>query len=277
MALTAGEIRRALERIARGRGVLRAKRRLPALRPRRVSSSQIGRRDLTLSGIISRAQAAAWTRRSIFLGTAGHGRTRVTESNVGRRLMGRAMKIDGTAYRTIWPGDDGASVVIIDQTRLPHYLETVTLRTRSMMPREPFSRCRSRGAPLIGATAAYGLALALQRDASDAGLAHAIDHLARQRPTAVNLKWALEEVRRLVQHLPLPVSELQPPLRKRHAIAEDDVEMCRNIGVHGVSLIRAIAEKKRRGEAGQHPDALQRGLAGLCRLGHRDLADLPRA
>ncbi|MBX9863318.1 MAG: S-methyl-5-thioribose-1-phosphate isomerase [Hyphomicrobium sp.] len=156
------------------------------------------------------------------------------------------MKIDGTAYRTIWLGDDGASVVIIDQTRLPHRLETVTLRTADDAARAILTM-QVRGAPLIGATAAYGLALALQADASDGALAHAIDHLARQRPTAVNLKWALEEVRRHVQPLPT-AARAAAAFAKAHAIAEDDVETCRNIGVHGAALVQAIAEKKRPGE-----------------------------
>ena len=156
------------------------------------------------------------------------------------------MKIDGKAYRTIWLGDDGASVVIIDQTRLPHRLETVTLRTADDAARAILTM-QVRGAPLIGATAAYGLALALQADASDGALAHAIDHLARQRPTAVNLKWALEEVRRHVQPLPT-AARAAAAFAKAHAIAEDDVETCRNIGVHGAALVQAIAEKKRPGE-----------------------------
>ena len=156
------------------------------------------------------------------------------------------MKIDGKAYRTIWLGDDGASVVIIDQTRLPHRLETVTLRTADDAARAILTM-QVRGAPLIGATAAYGLALALQADASDGALAHAIDHLARQRPTAVNLKWGLEEVRRHVQPMPT-AARAAAAYAKALAIAEGDVETCRNIGVHGAALIRAIAEKKRPGE-----------------------------
>ena len=110
------------------------------------------------------------------------------------------MKIDGTPYRTIWPGEDGASAVIIDQTRLPHRLETVTLRSVEDAAHAILSM-QVRGAPLIGAAAAYGLALALQRDASDRGLDEAAAFVAKQRPTAVNLKWALEEVRDAVMPL----------------------------------------------------------------------------
>jgi methylthioribose-1-phosphate isomerase len=152
------------------------------------------------------------------------------------------MKIDGTAYRTIWPGEDRASVMIIDQTKLPHRFETVTLRTVEDAARAILTM-QVRGAPLIGATAAYGLALALGDDASDANLARAADLLARQRPTAVNLRWALEEMRRAVD--PLPASaRAAAAFTKAGAIADDDVETCRRIGAHGLALIRAIADGK---------------------------------
>ncbi len=156
------------------------------------------------------------------------------------------MKIDGKPYRTIWPGDDGASVVVIDQTRLPHALATATLRTVEDAARAILTM-QVRGAPLIGATAAYGLALALRDDPSDEGLAAAIACLARQRPTAINLRWALEEVRRHVAPLPA-VSRFAAAYEKARAIADDDVETCRSIGRNGVPLIRAIAERKAAGQ-----------------------------
>ena len=152
------------------------------------------------------------------------------------------MKIDGKPYRTIWPGDDGASVVVIDQTRLPHALATATLRTVEDAARAILTM-QVRGAPLIGATAAYGLALALRDDPSDEGLAAAIACLARQRPTAINLRWALEEVRRHVAPLPA-ASRFAAAYEKARAIADDDVETCRSIGRNGLPLIRAIAERK---------------------------------
>ena len=152
------------------------------------------------------------------------------------------MKINGKAFRTIWPGEDGGSVEIIDQTKLPHRFETVTLRTEEDAARAILTM-QVRGAPLIGATAAYGLALALLRDASDAHLADAIDLLARQRPTAVNLRWALEEMRRAVSSVPQN-ARAAAAFAKAAAIADDDVETCRRIGAHGLALIRAIAETK---------------------------------
>jgi methylthioribose-1-phosphate isomerase len=156
------------------------------------------------------------------------------------------MKINGKSYRTIWPEADGAAFGIIDQTRLPHRFETVSIGSVEEAARAILTM-QVRGAPLIGATAAYGLALALSRDASDAGLAEAIALLAKQRPTAVNLRWALEEMRRAVQDLPQE-ARAAGALAKAQAIADDDVETCRLIGVHGLELIRAAAKKKPTGE-----------------------------
>lgn len=156
------------------------------------------------------------------------------------------MKIDGKAFRTIWPGDDGPSVVIIDQTKLPHRFETVTLRTVDEAAQAILSM-QVRGAPLIGATAAFGLWLAIRDDASDGAIDGAIALLAKQRPTAINLRWALEEMRRAVAPLP-PQARAAGAFAKAQAIADDDVETCRQIGVHGMELIRAIAEGKPAGK-----------------------------
>ena len=151
------------------------------------------------------------------------------------------MKINGTHLRTIRLGDDGASAVIIDQTKLPHRFEMLTLTTAEEAAHAILTM-QVRGAPLIGATAAYGLAMALLRDASDAGLSEAIAMLAKQRPTAVNLRWALEEMRREVA--PLPASaRAAAAFTKAAEIADDDVETCRRIGANGLDLIRAIAAK----------------------------------
>jgi methylthioribose-1-phosphate isomerase len=156
------------------------------------------------------------------------------------------MKINGTPLRTIRLGDDGASVVIIDQTKLPHRFEMLTLKTAEDAAHAILTM-QVRGAPLIGATAAYGLAMALLRDASDAGFAEAIAMLARQRPTAVNLRWALEEMRRAVAPLP-PAARSAAAFAKAAEIADDDVETCRRIGANGLDLIRAIDAKKPTGQ-----------------------------
>src|SRR5512139_20974 len=99
------------------------------------------------------------------------------------------MNIDGKAYRTIWVAADGYSVEIIDQTKLPHAFSIVALKTLEDAARA-IKSMQVRGAPLIGATAAYGVALALRQDASDAALERAYALLVATRPTAINLKWA---------------------------------------------------------------------------------------
>src|SRR3954447_3317027 len=114
------------------------------------------------------------------------------------------MRIDGKPYRTIWLADDGWSVEIIDQTRLPHDFATARLTTLE----EAAHAIRAmlvRGAPLIGATAAYGMALALRRDPDD--IARAYDALLATRPTAINLRWALDRMRRHLVGLP-PVERI---------------------------------------------------------------------
>ena len=109
------------------------------------------------------------------------------------------MRIDGTAYRTIWPDGEGA-VAIIDQTRLPHDFAVVRL-TSLEEAAHAIRAMLVRGAPLIGAAAAYGVALALRADASDRGLERACATLLATRPTAVNLRWALERMRALLAPL----------------------------------------------------------------------------
>ena len=104
------------------------------------------------------------------------------------------MKIDGTPYRSIWVEKDGWTVGIIDQTRLPHEFVLVTLKTVEDAA-HAIEAMLVRGAPLIGATAAYGMALAMQDDPSDAALERAYARLAKTRPTAINLLWALDAMR----------------------------------------------------------------------------------
>ena len=107
------------------------------------------------------------------------------------------MQVEGRHYRTIWPTADGLAVEVIDQTRLPHAFEILRLETMEAAARA-IETMVVRGAPLIGATAAYGLALAMREDASDGALAAAYDRLFRTRPTAVNLRWALDDLRRVL-------------------------------------------------------------------------------
>ena len=104
------------------------------------------------------------------------------------------MKINGVPHRSIWPNQDGWSVDIIDQTRLPHEFEIRSLRSLDEAA-EAISNMRVRGAPLIGATAAYGVALAMRDSADDSSLSRSCRQLLATRPTAVNLRWALDRIR----------------------------------------------------------------------------------
>ncbi|MGO4128779.1 S-methyl-5-thioribose-1-phosphate isomerase [Inquilinus sp. YAF38] len=156
------------------------------------------------------------------------------------------MKIDGTPYRTIWPAEDGWGVVIIDQTKLPHGFETVVLESEDQAA-HAIRSMQVRGAPLIGATGAYGLALALRADPSDAGLAGAYDRLLATRPTAVNLRWALDDVRGRVAALK-PAERAAAAYRRAAEICDDDVATCRAIGEHGLAVFREIWERKGRPE-----------------------------
>ncbi|WP_088342820.1 MULTISPECIES: S-methyl-5-thioribose-1-phosphate isomerase [Rhodomicrobium] len=152
------------------------------------------------------------------------------------------MKINGTPYRTIWLGKDGQSAVIIDQTKLPHVFETLTLSTLDDAARA-IKIMQVRGAPLIGATAAYGVCFAMRRDPSDAALDAAIAQLAATRPTAINLRWALDEMDRALR--PLPASaRADAAYAKAARICDDDVETNRLIGAHGAQLIRDHSQRK---------------------------------
>jgi methylthioribose-1-phosphate isomerase len=152
------------------------------------------------------------------------------------------MKIDGKEFRTIWLEPDGWSVGIIDQTQLPHRFETARLETLEQAA-HAIKAMLVRGAPLIGAAAAYGLALALRRDASDAGLAAAATTLLATRPTAVNLRWAIEDLRQRLQVL--PASQRAAACYERAAaIAEEDIAINRAIGQHGLGLIHAAQARK---------------------------------
>ena len=157
------------------------------------------------------------------------------------------MKVNGTPMRTIWVEGDGWSVGIIDQTKLPHRFETTTLTTvedaahaiRAMLVR---------GAPLIGATAAYGVCLALRADPSDDALERAYEMLHATRPTAINLRWALDEMVASVRNLPRD----QRPARayaRAAEIADEDVEINAAIGRNGLEIIRRLAQAKKAGAA----------------------------
>jgi methylthioribose-1-phosphate isomerase len=151
------------------------------------------------------------------------------------------VKIDGTPYRTIWR-DAQSEVQIIDQRWLPHELRIVPLRDRA----EFATAIRDmwvRGAPLIGATAAWGVAVQMAEDPSDASLHETWDVLHETRPTAINLRWALDEMRRVLAPLP-PAERAAAAARRAGEICEEDVEINRRIGLHGLEIIRAIHARK---------------------------------
>jgi methylthioribose-1-phosphate isomerase len=152
------------------------------------------------------------------------------------------MKVGGVHRRTIWPSADGHAVEVIDQTRLPHAFVTTRLETLE----EAAHAIRAmliRGAPLIGATAAYGLALGLRADPTDDGLARAHALLLATRPTAINLRWALDDVRARVAGLHAKERAGAAWIRAGE-ICEEDVAINRGIGNHGLDLIRKVAAAK---------------------------------
>jgi methylthioribose-1-phosphate isomerase len=157
------------------------------------------------------------------------------------------VKVGGVPYRTIWVEADGWSVGIIDQTKLPHIFETVILRTVEEAA-AAIREMRVRGAPLIGATGAYGLCLAMAQNASDNTLEQAYRLLGKARPTAVNLRWALDEMRKTL--IRVPISERRTVAYQRAAeICEQDIAINRALGEHGLNLIEQIAAGKAPGEA----------------------------
>ncbi len=156
------------------------------------------------------------------------------------------MKVDGVPTRTIAREPGGWAIRVIDQTRLLHDFVTTVLGTVEDAARA-IRTMQVRGAPLIGATAAYGLALALRADPSDRGLRRAYEALLATRPTAINLRWALDAVRAAVAPRP-ELERAVAAFARADAICADDVATNQAIGHHGLALIRAAHE--RRGKSG---------------------------
>jgi methylthioribose-1-phosphate isomerase len=156
------------------------------------------------------------------------------------------MKVDGRHFRSIWLEPDGWSVGAIDQRLLPH--EFVVARLESCdAAADAIRTMLVRGAPLIGATAAYGVALAMRSDSCDAALDRAYQLLIAARPTAINLKWALDEMQRALRPLPRS-ARVEAAYARAGEIAEQDVAINREIGQHGLTLIEAIRAAKKSGE-----------------------------
>ena len=153
------------------------------------------------------------------------------------------MNVDGRHYRSIWLDDDGWRVAIIDQRRLPFEFVVQHLTTVEAAA-DAIRDMAVRGAPLIGATAAYGMALAMQSDGSDEMLARAHDLLLATRPTAVNLRWALQAMHALLAPLGHN-ARAAAAYAKAVELCDEDVEINRGIGSHGLALIEAIAGRKK--------------------------------
>ncbi len=148
------------------------------------------------------------------------------------------MKIDGTPYRSVWVDADGWSIRILDQTKLPWQLDILRLVDADQVA-HAIRSMQVRGAPLIGAVAAYGVALALRTDASTAALDRAVAMLGETRPTAINLRWALERMRAALHNLAAG-DRVAAAYAEALAIADDDAETCRRIGLNGLPLLEAI-------------------------------------
>ncbi len=152
------------------------------------------------------------------------------------------MKIGGVAYRSIWLNADGATVEVIDQTLLPHRFAIRSLMSLADAE-HAIKTMIVRGAPLIGATAAYGMSLAMAADPSDSMLEEAHGCLLAARPTAVNLRWALDEMASVLRPI-APTQRKQVAYQRAAEICDEDVALNRAIGEHGLKIINGIASKK---------------------------------
>ncbi|MFL2717792.1 MAG: hypothetical protein ACJ0FQ_00210 [Gammaproteobacteria bacterium] len=153
------------------------------------------------------------------------------------------MKIEGKEYRTIWFDEDNKTVKIIDQTKLPHKFIIKDLNTVEDAI-NAIKIMEVRGAPLIGATAAYGLVLSIIEKNDLSYLKRSSEGLISSRPTAINLKWAID---RMMKKLSSVNSNeiLKIALDEAKAIVEEDIDFCKNIGLNGLKLIEEIAKKKK--------------------------------
>jgi methylthioribose-1-phosphate isomerase len=150
------------------------------------------------------------------------------------------MKVAGVPYRSVWR--EAERVAIIDQTRLPFEFHTLRLGSCEEVA-HAIRSMQVRGAPLIGATAAYGMALAMSANASDANLAQAANVLVKTRPTAINLCWALGRMTRVLQAL-VPPARADAAWKEAEAIADEDISLNLAIGQHGLPLLREVAKRK---------------------------------
>ena len=153
------------------------------------------------------------------------------------------MKIEGKEYRTIWFDEKKQTVKIIDQTKLPHQFIIKDLRTVKDAI-NAITNMEVRGAPLIGATAAYGLVLSIIEKNDLSYLKKSSENLIKSRPTAINLKWSVD---RMIKKLSGTNDNdiLKKALEEAGAIVEEDIRFCKNIGLNGLKIIEEISTKKK--------------------------------
>tara|TARA_B100001123_G_C15339534_1_gene1034222 strand:+ start:2001 stop:3095 length:1095 start_codon:yes stop_codon:yes gene_type:complete len=156
------------------------------------------------------------------------------------------MKVDGKPYRTIWLAENGRSVKLIDQTQLPHEFKIVTLETLDDAV-HAIRNMLVRGAPLIGATSAYGICLAVKEESSDEAIRYAYDVLLTTRPTAVNLRKALDQMYEHLMGLS-PEDRMEGAYSKAADICNEDIKINELIGLHGLRVIEEIGTSKTDGE-----------------------------
>ena len=153
------------------------------------------------------------------------------------------MKIEGKEYRTIWFDDKNKIVKIIDQTKLPHQFIIKDLKT----VKDAINAIKTmevRGAPLIGATAAYGLVLAILKNNDQSFLKKSSEDLINSRPTAINLKWAIDRMMKKLSGINSN-EILNLAINEAKLICEEDVKFCENIGLNGLNIIEEIYNKKK--------------------------------
>lgn len=161
------------------------------------------------------------------------------------------MIVNGKAYRSIWFDHSGQSIGIIDQTLLPHQLQERSLKTLGQVC-EAITSMQVRGAPLIGVTAAYGMALALLHDCSEQNEQLAAESLLATRPTAVNLHWAIKRLRQALKGV-TPLKRAERALQEADAICEEDVKTCSAIGDAGLELLKQCWQEKTQAAVSQSP------------------------
>ena len=153
------------------------------------------------------------------------------------------MKIEGKEYRTIWFDEKSGSVKIIDQTKLPHQFIIKDLKTANDAI-DAIKNMEVRGAPLIGATAAYGLVLSIIENNDQTFLKKSSENLINSRPTAINLKWAVDRMMKKISGLNSN-EILNIAINEAKEICEEDIKFCENIGLNGLKIIEEIYNKKK--------------------------------